>query len=327
MTIYDIAEAAGVSIATVSRVLNGMPKVSKKTRDKVLAVIESGNYVPSALAQNLSSRNSLKNVGVICYNFEDVYYARAVSLLEKPLREKGYNIILVATGADREHQTKSISLLTAKQVDAIILVGSVFVSGQNDDHLITAAKKLPVLIINGRIPADNCYSFYCDDRLAVSSVCENLASEGKKIAYFYDTEAYSAKMKLKGFKEFCGKINANPDELSVKCQSSPRSAKEEFKKFRLKHPEINAVVASNDLLAAGVSAGAREIGLTVPGDLRVIGYNDSVICECASPALSSIDNKIEDICKKAVETLTGIFNGLPVEKEFKVTATLTERES
>ncbi len=327
MTIYDIAKAAGVSIATVSRVLNASPKVSKATRDRVMAVVESGNYVPSAIAQNLSSRNSLKNIGVICYNFEDVYYARAVSLLERPLREKGYNIILVATGESREHQAKSVNLLISKHVDAIILIGSVFVSGKNDDHLVAAAKSVPTLIVNGKISANNAYSFYCDDRDAVYTACEKLHEKGRTVAYFYDTEAYSARMKLKGFKEFCADHDIPSDGFAIKCESTVSNARDSFREFYRKHPEVSAVVTSNDLLAAGVLAGARESNLSVPSDLRVIGYNDSVICECACPTLTSIDNKIEIICNKVIDTLIGIFDGERAENEFKVTATVTIRES
>lgn len=327
MTIYDIAKAAGVSIATVSRVLNDSPKVTKATRDRVLAVMERGNYVPSAIAQNLSSRNSLKNIGVICYNFEDVYYARAVSLLERPLREKGYNIILVATGATTDQQAKSVNLLISKHVDAIILIGSVFVSGENDDHLASAAKSVPVLIVNGKISANNAYSFYCDDCDAVLSACRELNALGKTVAYFYDTEAYSARMKLKGFRLYCHSLGVDPDGLAIKCESSVSGARDAFGAFIAAHPEVNAIVASNDLLAAGVLSGARKAGLSVPEDLRVVGYNDSIICECSCPTLTSIDNKIEVICNKVVDTLTEIFDGKETTNEFVVTSSIVVRES
>lgn len=327
MTIYDIAKAARVSTATVSRVLNGSPKVTKATRDKVMAVIERDNYVPSAIAQNLSNRNSLKNVGVICYNLEDAYYARAVSLLERPLRERGYNIILVTTGADTENQAKSVSLLLSKHVDAVVLIGSIFVSGESDDHLAAAAKTVPVFIVNGKISAENAYSFYCDDCEAVRSACERLRSLGRTVAYFYDADTYSSRMKLKGFKSFCQAHGFDFDALSVKCPSSVSGAREAFSRFISARPEVNAVVAGSDLLAAGILAAARDEKISVPDDLRVIGYDDSLVCECTHPALTSINNKIELVCERVVAAIADVFDGKQADSDFKATASVTIRET
>ncbi len=328
MTIYDIAEKAGVSIATISRVLNNSPKVSPKTRDKVLAVIANSSYVPSAIAQNLSMQNSLKNIGIICYNFEDLYYARAVSLLEKPLREKGYNIILVSTGENAEQKAKSIDLLESKQVDALILIGSVFVSEDDENrHLIQFAKKTPVLIINGKVKADNIYSFYCDDKDAVYRAASKVLERSPHAAYVSDANTYSAKMKINGFLSACAEKGFNGAPFVLTCESSPQCAKDAFVSFYKAHPEIKTVITSNDLVASGIIAGARELNARIPYDLQIIGYNNSVLCECTYPTLTSIDNKIETICEKAISTLANIFEGVQAENNFKVFAELKIRDT
>lgn len=327
MTIYDIAQKAGVSIATVSRVLNESPKVSRSTRDRVLQVIAGSGYVPSAIAQNLSNQNSLKNIGIICYNFEDIYFARAVSLLEKPLREKGYNIILVSTGEDAEQKTKSIKLLESKQIDALILLGSVFVSETGNAELMRFAQKIPVLIISGKITADNIYSFYCDDKEAIYKVTSGVLGKLKSAVYVSDADTYSGRMKINGFLLACKEHGIDGNEFVLSCKSTPSDAMKVFSDFYKEHRDIKAVITSNDLLACGILSAARETGASVPDDLAVIGYNNSVLCECSFPTLTSIDNKIDLICEKAVGTLTAIFDGAPTEKSLKVTASLSVRET
>ena len=145
LNIYNIASEAGVSIATVSRVLNDSPSVSAKTKEKVLSVIANCNYVPSAIAQNLSTRTSGNLIGIVCYNLKDIYYATAVSLLESALRKRGHHIILSCTGEDYMQKQKSIEMLITKQVDAVILIGSVFLDEYgNNAYLVNAAKHCPL---------------------------------------------------------------------------------------------------------------------------------------------------------------------------------------
>lgn len=328
MNIYDIAKKANVSIATVSRVINNSPKVSKKTREKVLAVIDNSSYAPSAIAQNLSMQNSLQNIGIICYNFEDLYYARAVSLLEKPLREKGYNIILVTTGDDAEQKAKSMGLLESKQVDALILIGSVFVSDKEDPrNLERLARKMPVLIINGKIRAENVYSFYCDDRAAVYAVASQVLDAEPNVVYVSDAATYSAKMKINGFLAACAEHGYDGAPFVLSCASSPLCAKETFADFYRAHPQIRTVITSNDLVASGIIAAAREADLRIPEDLQIIGYNNSVLCECTYPTLTSIDNKVETICAEAIKTLTALFDGEKAQNDHKVHAELKVRST
>ena len=96
-TIYDISKKAGVSIATVSRVLNNSPKVSQKTKERVLEIINESGYEPNAYARGLGS-GSMKTIGILCADVADIYLANAVSFLEKNLRQNGFNTILNCTG-------------------------------------------------------------------------------------------------------------------------------------------------------------------------------------------------------------------------------------
>ena len=126
LTIYDISQKANVSIATVSRVLNGSDKVSEKTRQKVLNIIEEFGYTPNVFARSLGL-NTMKTIGILCADSSDIYLSKAVYYLETLLRASGYNAILCCTGYETANKESCMSLLLSKKVDGIILTGSNFV--------------------------------------------------------------------------------------------------------------------------------------------------------------------------------------------------------
>ena len=133
MTIYDISEKAGVSIATVSRVLNGSSNVSEKTKKKVLDVIRQYEYTPNAFARGLGL-NTMKTIGIMCADSSDLYLAKAIYYIEQLLRANDYGSILCCTGYELETKAASMNLLITKKVDGIILVGSNFIYEREADN-------------------------------------------------------------------------------------------------------------------------------------------------------------------------------------------------
>ena len=297
MNIYDIARKSGVSIATVSRVLNDSPRVSEKTRDKVLAVMERENYIPNAFARGLGL-NSMKMVGVMCTDVTDMFYAAAVGCVERCLREQGMDILLCSTGSRLEDKKEKLAWLVSRRVDAVILIGSAFKEERDNSHIRAATEKLPVIIINGDIDLPNVYCVVCDERGAVGGNVAELAESGyKNIAYFYDAVTYSGNEKLAGYREGLAKAGIPPESrIEIRCEKSPDSARSEFLKLLQGGIQPGAVAASEDLLAASVLKALGETGLEIP----VIGFNNSVIAECTSPALTSVDNMLGTMCETAV---------------------------
>lgn len=136
MNIYDISKQAGVSIATVSRVLNGSDKVSPATREKVLKVMELNSYTPNAFARSLGL-NSMHTVGILCADSSDVYLASAIYYLERELRYHSYASMLCCTGYQLEEKKKYLQLLLSRNVDALFFVGSNFVEDTEKIMLIS----------------------------------------------------------------------------------------------------------------------------------------------------------------------------------------------
>ena len=207
MNIYDISQKAGVSIATVSRVLNGSEKVSEKTRKKVLAVMEENSYTPNAFARSLGL-NSMHTVGILCSDSSDVYQAQAIYYLERELRKNSYASMLCCTGYELSEKQSYLNLLLSRNVDAVLLIGSHFIenSPEENRYILDAASKTPVLILNGELKGDNIYSILCDDYMALKDMTDLVFSTGAKSPiYLYRTLNYSGQKKAQGFLNSCAK--------------------------------------------------------------------------------------------------------------------------
>ena len=203
MNIYDVSRKAEVSIATVSRVLNGNPNVSEKTRNRVLEVMNELGYTPNIFARGLGL-NTMKTIGIMCSDSSDLYLANAIYFLERELRNNGYDSILCCTGVALETKQKYFDLLRSKRVDAIILAGSKFIEmkAKDNSYLIDAAKELPLMLVNGYLDGPNIYSTLCDDHAATYDAVSRLIKSGRrKILYLYTSHSYSGINKMQGYQD------------------------------------------------------------------------------------------------------------------------------
>lgn len=328
MNIYDVSDRAGVSIATVSRVLNGNPNVSPKTRERVLSVMDELGYTPNIFARGLGL-GSMKTIGIMCSDSSDIYLANAIYFLERELRNCGYDSILCCTGYTLENKKNYLNLLLSKRVDALILLGSKFIESREKDnaYILNAAKTVPVMLVNGYLEGDNVYSTLCDDYTAVFSAVSSLIEDGRKdILYLYTSDSYSGHNKMRGYTEACleGRLSADRQHI----HQLPKDIQASFhymEELSAKGARFDAVVCSSDNLAVGVVKFALANHISMPDDLSVIGYNNSVLALCCEPELSSIDSKIEALCINTVSTLMGAFEGKNVPGRTAITAELIKR--
>ena len=181
MNIYDISRRAGVSIATVSRVLNNSPHVSENTRKKVMTVIEGCGYVPNAFARGLGL-NSMQTIGLLCPNASDPYLAQALANLERSFRAHGYDCLLSCTDKELSARMQGVELLRTRHVDGMVLMGSSFIEAEdrNNDFIREAAKAVPILLLNGSFPCDNVYGVLCDDQRAACEATQLLLDSGRR---------------------------------------------------------------------------------------------------------------------------------------------------
>lgn len=319
MTIYDISQKAGVSIATVSRVINGRRAVSEATRDKVLSIIEECGYTPNAFARGLGL-NTMKTVGLLCADVSDPFMARAVSFLEKGLHECGYDSLLCCTGLPLMERKKGLELLLSKRVDGVILVGSNYVSMNNrhNDYILEAAEKVPVIVLNARLDGENVYCAYCDDRDATLNATLSLLHAGKsRVLYLYHARSFSGMKKLEGYRLAYEREGLPVEEaLLIECRAEDgiTEIRDMLEAIDGKGITFDAIMAATDEMAVGALKYAKQAKRRIGQDLQIIGFNNSSLCLCTEPELSSVDNKLESLCSNCVSTLMGVLEGKAMPK-------------
>lgn len=331
MTIYDISEKAGVSIATVSRVLNGSNNVSEKTKKKVLDVINQYEYTPNAFARGLGL-NTMKTIGIMCADSSDPYLAKAIYYIEQKLRANGYDSILCCTGYDLNTKASSMNLLITKKVDGIILVGSNFIYEKEADnkYILDAAGQVPVMLLNAAMDAPNVYSIVSDDFTSMyDATMEMIRSGVEDILYFYNSTSYSGKKKLAGYRaamEEKGLLtNGSFLQLYQGSHEDIPAMADQLLKLHAKGITFHGVIAADDSLALGALKYAREMKLRIPEDLSIIGYNNSMLVNCCDPELTSIDNKLETLCQHLITTLMGVLGGSEMPKKTVFSGELVKR--
>lgn len=325
MNIYDIAREANVSIATVSRVLNGSGNVRDITRQKVEAVLKKYNYIPSAIARGMIT-NSLKTIGIVAIDIRNLYYANVAHSIEQSLSVLGFNSILCNTGYDIEQKIKYLRMLAEKKVDSIILVGSPFKDPNLDKPIEQISRDIPMIIINGYYEHPNIYSVQCNDKKALEKSVEYLISKGRRnFLYLYDAETFSGSQKLSGFKNAVSKHNARSEIYFIK--PGLEAAYNKVKELLDNGFEFDAVLTSEDLTAIGALKCLVANNIKVPEEVSVMGFNNSVLSVCCTPALSTVDSKMEELGRIAVKILHKVLKGEKVETSTVIEAELVLRET
>ncbi|MBR1797990.1 MAG: LacI family DNA-binding transcriptional regulator [Clostridiales bacterium] len=332
MKIYDVANKANVSIATVSRVLHGSDKVTSKTREKVMKVIDELGYTPNVFAQGLGLK-TMHSIGILVPTISDTYMSSAVAFLEQRLAGNGYNCILSNSGFELTGKKSHVELLLSKRVDALILVGSTYAgSGNSDeetDYIREAARQVPIFIINGNVQGEGIYSSVCDDLDATFEATDKLIKSGyKKVVFLTDSHSYSANKKRAGYEKA---LKENGITLKKGMELDVENRIHKVRDYLLSRKSLNAdaFIATNDDIALGVYKYAMERGLKVPEDISIVGYNNSAMSIACEPEMTSIDNKTEKICNDTVDRMISLLENpeLEIPRKITVKCDLIERGS
>lgn len=331
VNIYDISEKAGVSIATVSRVLNNSPHVSEATRRRVLRVIEQNGYVPNAFARGLGL-GSMKTIGLLCPDAADPYQSEALSRLEAAFRARRYDCLLTCTGSEAQDRVAGMEALRSRRVDGMVLMGSSFIepTEEGNGYLREVAEEIPMVLLNGCYHAPGVYCVLCDDEQATREATETLARMGRRrILYLCHSRNASGLSKLRGYRAGLQNAGLPVEEGLIRLMGEDVRDVAAIRKRLLDWAQsglhFDAVMTSDDRLAAGALKYARSRGLRVPEDLAVMGYNNSSLCMLCEPELSSVDNQLPAICDQVAQTMMGVLEGRAMPRETVYTASLCLR--
>ncbi|KMK77815.1 catabolite control protein A [Alkalihalobacillus pseudalcaliphilus] len=307
-TIYDVAREAGVSMATVSRVVNGNPNVKPTTRKKVLEAIEQLGYRPNAVARGLASKKTT-TVGVIIPDISNIFFAELARGIEDIATMYKYNIILCNSDQNQDKEIHLINTLLEKQVDGIVFMGS-----QITDEHVQQFKLSPVPIVlaatldgDKEIPSVN-----IDYKQAAYDAISSLVEKGhKRIGMLSGT----LDDPVNGFQKFAGYRSAledggasfNEDYVLVGdyTYDSGIEAMEKFSKLKDKP---SAIFAANDEMALGIIHGAQDLGYKIPEDFEVIGFDNTRLATMVRPTLTTVVQPMYDIGAVSMRLLTKFMN-------------------
>lgn len=305
VTIYDVAREARVSMATVSRVVNGNQNVKPETRNKVNEVIKKLNYRPNAVARGLASKRTT-TVGVIIPDISNVYYSQLARGLEDIATMYKYHSIISNSDNDSEKEKEIFNNLLSKQVDGIIFLGGTI--SEEIKELINQSS-VPVVVSGTNGKDDHVASVNIDFEKAAEEVTQQLIKQGAKSFALVGGD-YSKKAQedvLSGLNKVISENQLKLDEsLHL---SGAESYKEGMKVFdKIKDNLPDAVLSISDEQAIGILHGALDAGIKVPEELQIVSFNNTRLVEMVRSQLSSVIQPLYDIGAVGMRLLTKYMN-------------------
>ena len=295
MNIYDIAAEAGTSISTVSRVLNNKGNVNPKIRDRVEAVLKKYDYKPSAIARGMVSK-TMKNIAILTVDVRVTHYARMIYVIEQEFSNLGYNVSVCNTGGSIQECDRYFGILSEKQTDGIVLIGSVFNELIKYPEITAKIKDTPVVIANGQVKLPNFYSVLVDDTKAIRMASDYMFDHGRMdLFYVFDIATDSGRAKRQGFLEAM-KLRDVPDgndRVVIVEESSLEGGRDAARKILSTGRPVDGVICGEDITAIGLMKEFKERGYRVPEDIAVTGCNNSPDSRICEPELATLDNKPE----------------------------------
>lgn len=304
ITIKDVAKKANVSVATVSRVMNNQGGYSEKTKQRVLAVIKELGYHPNAIARGLVGKRT-KTIGLLVPDLTSTLPIELLKGAEKAAHKMGHSVILCNTELEGRKTLDYLQLLNEKQIDGIIYASHEL---KEDYYQYIKGMNVPLVLLateSNRFPVP---FVKVNDRLAVYSAISYLIEKGhRKVAIVSGGErdeiagvprivGYKAAMKDHG-------LTVN-DNWIVKTEGFFfEDGKKGFLQLMNQSPDITAVFAGSDDMAVGILSAAYDLGLKVPEDVSVMGYDNLKIAEMVVPTLTTVAQPFEKMGEKAVEMI------------------------
>lgn len=310
VTIHDVAKKAGVSVTTVSRVLNNRGYISSEMRAKVLDAIEELNYTPNEIARSFFSNES-KFIALIIPTTDNPFFGELTFHIERTLARYGYHLFICNSLNDSENELKYLRLLKEKRVDGII-VGShnIDISEYEnyEDQIVSIERKLtddiPI------VQSDDYNGGKLATRELISQGCQNILcvvgdrsiqtpANDRSTAYLHEVE----------------KNNMIPHFVEIPFHFEISEKKEIIKKVFQADFNYDGIFAGDDVLAKMFMNIARESGFGIPQDIKIIGFDGTTSMRTLIPELSTVIQPIEELAKGAVEVLLKSMQGKKVKKE------------
>jgi LacI family transcriptional regulator len=318
-TIRDVAAEAKVSVATVSRVLNNNGYVNEDTRKTVLKAIEKLEYKPNAVARSLFKKQS-KTIALIVPDIKNPFFPEVARAIEDVLNDKEYTLILCNSDEHEEKEKKYFDAMKQKYVDGVIIVTSTLTPKhieKNDIPVVALDRP-----INQSIPSVSVNNYE-----GAKQAVQYFQSIGcKKIAHVRGPEnVVNAYERYKGYLNEVYNDSWFDEEYIINGNFNVLETAKSTMALLSQYPDIDGVFAGNDYMALGVLKAAAQLGIKVPQDLSVIGFDGIQLCELTSPEITTMAQPIYEVGVAAAQLLLDMIEGKAIDQsqqEFKVTLKL-----
>ncbi|ATC96830.1 LacI family DNA-binding transcriptional regulator [Pseudoalteromonas tunicata] len=307
-TIYDVSLLAGVSLATVSRVMNNTGRVSDKTRKKVEDAMSSLGYRPNMVAQSLASNRS-NSVGILVSELSGPYFGQMMSGIESEVRAAGKHVIITTGHSQEDKEIEGIEFLVSRKCDALIL----HVEAVSDDYLIALSKQsIPIYLVGRLVPelAEQCISL--DNVLGGYLATKTLLEHGHRDIAYIAGPLFKpdARNRLIGHQQALAEFGIRfEDTLFYEGNFNESGGEQGFEYFVASKRPFTAIACANDETAAGAMELAREVNYQLPQDLSIIGFDNIIFAKYLYPRLTTIENPVMQMSQMAARlALKQVFN-------------------
>ncbi|ARS52250.1 LacI family DNA-binding transcriptional regulator [Kushneria konosiri] len=322
-TIREVAASAGVSPATVSRVMKGEVPVNAETRARVEAAIEAMGYAPNAFARSLAS-NRLGGVGLVISHLAGPFMGRVMMTLEATLRRANVSLLVASGGGEVERERDAVDFLRGRRCDGLI----VHANALSDAALATLATTTPLVVFNRRVLEIEAHCIDLDNEYGGYLATRHLVDQGHRhIACLTGPlHQQDAAGRLAGYRRALSEQGIAIDEQAlIEGDFTERSGEKGMIDLLTREVPVTAVVAGNDDMALGAMSVLRAQGYSVPRDMSLVGYDNEACARHVVPGLTTIHAPLEEMAQEAAERLIRLVAGASLPPSTPFTPTLIER--
>ncbi len=300
-TIKEVAQKAGVSIATVSRVYNNSNLVTQETVDRVRKSAQELRYFPNASARSLSRKQN-DTFGMILPDMFGEFFSELIRGADKTAQKNSYNLLLSSSHNNQKEIVQALNVMKGR-VDGLIVMSTLIDADTLNTNL---PKSLPVILLHCNVQDDSFHSIIIDNYSSAFKIVDHLIKHGhKRIAIIKGAQGnYESAERLRGYRDALLQANCQVDSLlELDGEFSEESAYEAIKVMLMRKPLPTAVFASNDSMAIGALKALHDERIAIPDDIALAGFDDIPVSRYVKPALTTVHVPIYDMGTLAVEKL------------------------
>ena len=326
MTIYDIAQEAGVSASMVSRVIYNRNGVAPEKRKRILELLEKYHYVPNEMARSLVTNNT-RMVGILATDIRHEHQLTGAHSITRELAKCGYSGWICNCGGGDEERVAGIRDMARRNVQAAVLMSSTFQSRAVEKTIAKYMNDIPVLILNGCLELPNVYGVMADIRGGMRDCVRRLLEKGKRrIVLVNDAPIPTTKQKEQGYLAAMQEAGRGPAIIQP-VPSSFEGGYDAVERMLTEYPDVDAVVCAQDIMACGVIRALWERKIPIPDAVSVVGCDNTTISQIYIPKLTTLDTMLNDCSATIAHKLIDCLEDRGTNKRTVLMTSLIERET